>query len=244
MFIPLGESTLHSVFAAVVINEVYPKTDDVTQTWIELYNNGNEAVSMDRWRIENTFGNQSSFTLNASALIPGKSFFTLKQSQYGFTLNKEGDSIRLFDASNNKVDEQSYQGIIGYYQSMGRSTDGEGVWTNCTNPTQHSPNECIAPPPTATPLPTETPGPTMTPFPTDAPMIVSTVSATPGQILAISSENVDIMPTPTPTPTPAVKSQSFPYPKGIFVIVTIVIVWIIIIGTILLRRKRNKNEVT
>jgi hypothetical protein len=240
LLLPLISNGKNLIFATVVINEIYPKTEDISQTWIELYNNGNESVSLDRWKIENTSGNPTFFSLNASSIIPGKGFLTFPQSQYGFTLNKEGDTVRLFDASNNKVDEQSYQGIIGYYQSVGRSTDGAGVWTNCTSSTQNSSNNCIAPPPTTTPLPTETPGPTMTPYPTDAPMVVATsIVATPiAQLQSASTENN--LPLPTTTPTPATTTQPAAFPLAIVLFIIIVIIWIVIIGIIMWKKKTTK----
>lgn len=237
LFLPKVNENTNHIFGAVVINEVFPKTDDASQTWIELYNNGNDSVSLDRWSIENTFGTQQSFSLNASTIVPGKSFVILPQSQYGFTLNKEGDTLRLFDSSGTKVDEQSFFGIIGYYQSMGRSTDGEGIWTNCTNPTKNSSNNCIAPTPTATPIPTETPAPTMTPYPTNTPITASPVSANPTlpQTTSILPENSPLLPTITP---PIATSSQPAFPIAIVVLVLIIIVWIIIIGIIMWKKKR------
>lgn len=223
------------VQAAVVINEIFPKTQDITSTWIELYNSGTDPVSLDRWKIENNAGEQKSFMLNASVIIQPKSFLILSQPQYGFTLAKEGDTVRLIDASNNQADSQSYQSILGYNTSVGRSVDGGGVWADCTIATLNQSNSC-PPPPTPTPVPTAlpTPIPTNTPIPiptdTPAPMIIPTTIPTTvllptQQVLAAS------------TSTAAVPEGIISRNILVIGIVCIGLLWMIILAFIFIRRK-------
>jgi hypothetical protein len=230
--------------AAVVINEIFPKTNDVTQEWIELYNTGTETVSLDRWKIENNFGDQRSFTLNASVTIAGQSFLTLSQSQYGFTLNKEGDTVRLFDSSNSQVDNQNYQGILGYNVSVGRSTDGAGSWTICTVPTQNQPNKCPPPTPTPTALPTPIPSNTPIPLPTQTPTLPNTPTLIPsippiptGTVLAAVNETI-----PSSTPSSSDNIQ-FNIPKlGAMAVVGIGSVWAVVTIIILWTKKRQSHK--
>lgn len=161
------------VSAAVVVNEIFPKSADVTTTWIELYNTGPETISLDRWRLENN--SSGTYILNASAIISPNAFLTLYQPQTGLTFSIEGDAVRFFDHKNNLIDSQSYPGTLGYNTSIGRSTDGGAGWMTCApSPdyvaTPNKPNKC---PPPASPTATPTSAPTVTPTPSNTP------SATP-----------------------------------------------------------------
>ncbi len=71
LFLSLGRST---AFAAVVINEMYPKYADPAWEWVELYNTGSESVSLDRWKLAHTAGDGEPFILNASAVIQPHGF--------------------------------------------------------------------------------------------------------------------------------------------------------------------------
>lgn len=187
------------VFAAVIINEVLPRTDDPSTEFIELYNNGADSVSLDRWTLQNTNGTTKSFMFNASSIIQSKTFLTVYQSQSGISLNSGGDTVRLSNDKNNPVDSQSYIGTLGFNTPMGRSIDGAGVWTVCTTPaTPNQPNDCPAPTPAPTALPTQIPAatPTLepsptelpTPIPTDIPpVVIPTVPITPAVLGAIAT---------------------------------------------------------
>lgn len=177
--------TNSSAWAAVVINELLPKTEPATQEWIELYNTGSEPVSLDRWTIQNSAGVAKTSILNASAIIAPHGFLTFTGSQTDISFSIGGDTARLFDEKNNEVDSQSYPGILGYNTSMGRSSDGEGTWTVCTIPTYNMPNNCPQPSPTPTPIPTNTPSPTPTPLPTNT---LTPVRQTFGSLLPSPTE--------------------------------------------------------
>lgn len=182
------------VRAAVLINEIYPKTVDTTYEWVELYNTGVQSVSLDRWRLDHTTGDGKSFTLNASAIIQPHDFITLYGSQTAIAFSIDGDTVRLFDANNTLVDTKEYPGTLGYNTSMGRISDGGGGWAICTPippyaATPNQPNNCPpAPTPTATPIPTSAlPTPTLRPTATPTPAVLTLAS---------------ILPTPTPDATP------------------------------------------
>jgi hypothetical protein len=157
------------VHAAVVMNELLPKTEPATGEWVELYNTGSSPVSLDRWKIQNTTGFVQTFILNAGAIIPPRGFLTFNGSQTGISFSIQGDTVRLFDENNTEVDRQSYPSILGYNTSMGRSSDGDGPWVLCTTPTYNLPNNCPQPSPTPTPIPTSTPTPTPKPMATAIP---------------------------------------------------------------------------
>ena len=229
---------IETVFAAVVINEVLPKTDDVSGEWIELYNNGSDPISLDRWSISNTSGTTKTFMMNASATIQPKNFLLLNESQTGITLNKDGDTIKLLDEKNNAIDSQSYPGILGYNTSMGRTTDGAGVWATCTIPTPNQSNNC--PMPTSTPVP---PTPIPTVIPTPLPSLIPTLTITP----SLPHTPTTNPPTPIPLPTNVPPKQipmdnKLPLGQIVGILgVVLSAVWMIILITFALRRKRKSS---
>lgn len=210
--------------ATVVINEIFPKSADAKQTWIELYNTAAESVSLDRWKLEiNT--NSASFVFNASATIAPNGFLTIYQTQSGITMSTEGDTVLLFDDKNNLVDTQSYPGVLGYNTTMGRSPDGGAGWVICTPQpdyvaTPNKTNQC-PPPSTNTPTPYQTPTasvqqplgiritsiPTMTPVTTASTIDPSSSFAYPEILGSITRI------TPTPTPAPVNFFQTDVYKK-------------------------------
>lgn len=204
LFLSTGRST---VFAAVVINEIYPKYSDPAWEWVELYNTGSESVLLDRWKLDHTAGDAKSYILNASAAIQPHGFLTLFGSQTSINFNIEGDRVRLFDANGTLVDSQWYPGTLGYNTSMGRSTDGGEGWVICSpDPyaaTPNKPNNCPLPASTPTSIPTHTPtsvptsSPTLTPtsipIPTASPTSLFTSAGQPvqPQVLGLGDQSTD-----------------------------------------------------
>lgn len=143
---------LNPAQAVVVINEIFPKpVPDESAEWIELYNTGPDAISLGNWRLEDTSGNKSSYTLSASAQIPVGNILTLYQSQTSLILDNQGDTVNLYNPENNLVDSQSYSSTLGFNNSVGRSTDGSGTWTICREYTENHLNENYCPLPTSAP---------------------------------------------------------------------------------------------
>lgn len=187
-------SLLH---ATIVINEVLPKTQISSFQFIELYNNGSERVSLDRWKLELNSGEIKTYTMNASSIIEPHNFLTFCQTQTGFIFNTGGETMRLIDEKNSTIDTQSYPGILGYNTAMGRSSDGGGYWTICTVDTPNKSNNCPAPtitpiiptaiPPTSTPIPPPLDTPYFSPSPT---LIPSTPTQEPEQIVASPSPTI------------------------------------------------------
>jgi hypothetical protein len=239
-----------SAYAAVVINEIYPKYDAAWQ-WIELYNTGSERVLLDHWKLDHTAGDAKSYILNAGAIIQPRSFLTFFGSQTAINFSIEGDTVRLFDANGTLVDNQSYPGTLGYNTSVGRSTDGGDGWVICTpdppySATPDKPNNCPpAPTPTPTPIPTNTLTPTPTPLPTDTP--TPTLTPTPAQQTFGS-----LLPSPTetrvlgavdltsPTPTPDSTRLTLKIDKILaYQILLVAIAWGVIAVVAYVRRKKK-----
>ena len=232
------------VHASVVINEILPKIEDAKGSWIELYNNGSEPVSLDRWKIENTVGEVKTYTLNASAIIQSHGFLIFYNNDTGIPLNKSGDVVKLTDEKNTILDSQTYPGILGYNIAVGRTTDGGGIWVVCAFPTGGKTNNCLAPTETPT-LPTPIPIPTAIPEPTFAiPAASSTpeVISTPVTIVTTQA----IAPKVSPLASVAGTTTSVPDTdsnKRIGLVAMVIsITWIALLIGIFFHKRRIKTQ--
>src|SRR5450759_4214543 len=182
--------------AAVVINEILPiygDPRDPSMEWIELYSTdpGPDPKSLNGWILQNAAGDK--FHIGASPTISPHGFLTFTASQMNLSFSIHGDTVQLFDEKSTLIDSQSYPGILGYGNSMGRSVDGSGTWTTCTTATFNTNNNCPQPSPT----PTTTSYPTATPTPKP----IATATPTPAGQSPLGGA--------TPTLTPAPAQQTF-----------------------------------
>jgi hypothetical protein len=243
-FTPLA---LSPVYAAVVINEIFPKPTDPANQWIELYNTGTDSVSMNLWKLENSAGNN--FIIPADGIIPSKGFYTVSKSRTGIDLKADGDTVKLIDLNGTLVDSQSYQSTLGTNNSVGRSPDGGPGMTVCTTNTKNLPNDC--PTPTITPSPTPSPAPAATDAPVNTPLPQSgdippfVAASTPGKVLGASS----IIPSDTPTPTPDENVIQIPVPKTVVVsktlvwqIIAVALSWMILAILAKMNGRRNRRK--
>lgn len=251
---------VQSVHAAVLINEIFPKTDPANSAFVELYNNGSSRVDLHQWRLENVSSPATFYILNASSFIEPNGFLVFSRPQTGITFHINGDTVKFIDRWGTIVDNQSYLGTLGFNIAMGRSADGSGVWTFCTEATPGKQNVCPQPSPTATPtptpvMPTATPTPTPTPViihPTPTPTIISPLSTvkpvsssrvTFGQIAGIQTETSTITPTATPTATmpPLLEAYHFAVEKlMLFQVIAVLVGWTGIAIIAMIRKNRKK----
>ncbi len=104
------------VSASVVINEITWMGTAVSSTdeWIELYNNGFEAVDLTGWVLK---AQDDAPMINLSGSIPGNSFFLLERTDdttvptiiadliYTGALSNDGEVLILNNASGNEIDK-------------------------------------------------------------------------------------------------------------------------------------------
>ncbi len=140
-FLLFSVLTTLSASADVVINEVQssndltPITDDVGEAmdWVELYNNGGEAVSLTGWGLSDKVAKDPfkfKFPVGAS-IAAGEHLVVIcdkvakSKDHYvsGFSLGANGETLTLTDADTNKVDEITF-GMIPCDCSFGRAQDG------------------------------------------------------------------------------------------------------------------------
>ena len=189
---------------AVVINEFVA---NATPEWVEFQNTdlANDLL-MTYWLDDDAVFVEVDETGSPKFQLSGLNTTnpTYPFVQMTTVLNNTGDSVVLFDASGNVVDQFTYTDAQAAGVSMGRLPDGTGNFVVLESTSQGAPNGTPTPtdvPPTPTgvpPTPTEVPPtPTMEPSPTP-----TDVPPTP----------TDVPPTPTLEPTPEPTSQPSPTP--------------------------------
>jgi hypothetical protein len=136
--------------AAVTINEIMPSnTSYISPTWnfsgwIELYNNGAQAVSVSGWYLSDDADNPRKFRMpnHSSFTVPANGYIVvwcerndedLNGLQTNFKLDCEGGSLSLSDNSGNSVSTVSFPGQIKG-ASYARTVDGGGAWQHCATP--------------------------------------------------------------------------------------------------------------
>jgi len=248
--------------AAVIINEIFPKTESPVQSWVELYNTGNESVSLNLWKLDHTAGDAKSFILPAGMIIEKHQFLTLYQSQTAMTFSIDGDLVRLFNQDGALADQSWYTGTLGYNTSMGRSADGADGWVVCApDPyasTPNAANNCPpAPTPMATPVltPTPTPQPKADPAPRDTPTPTPRITPfRPPDITTVPTQQsfgsflpsptaaqvLGMVNTPIPTPTPGTNMFQFAVAKSTlaYILLGIAACALSLMLTLFLRRRR------
>ncbi len=143
-------------YDAVYISEVMVNPIDDNTEWVELYNDNNFTVSLQKWNIDD-IENGGSAPRQFSLDIPAKSYASLDISLSIF--NNDNDQVRLMDANNILKDS------INYTYSVQGKTLGKIFPTQSTicilEPSKNISNTyCFVPTPTLTPTPSHTLTPT------------------------------------------------------------------------------------
>lgn len=138
--------------AGLVINELVATTTEedaagVSLEWIELYNRGEEAVSLYGFSITDDPLAPRKWLLPPAWIAPGE-FFSIWATGYGrygeeihanFRLNRQGEYLGIYGPNLEVVDSlyfpEQYRGL-----SYGRSPDGGDEWVYFTTPTRGAPN--------------------------------------------------------------------------------------------------------
>lgn len=176
------------VFASITINEFLPNPSGPSSEdseWIELFNSDATPADVSGWKLDDEEGGSSPYVIASGSSIPATGFLVFEKSATNIALNNSGDTVRLFNLTGEIVDSHTYTSINEDI-SIGRTSDGSGSWTICTQFTKGASNSCSMP--SATPVPTSTP------------------TKTPTQTVVSSTSTPTSTKTPTPTkistPTP------------------------------------------
>jgi hypothetical protein len=97
----------------IIINEIFPspKGADSENEWIKLKNNGSKSISLLNWKIEDTVGVTTTYTIQ-NKTIEAQSFITLKRPQTKIILNNGGDCLKLIQPNNNILHSVCFENAI------------------------------------------------------------------------------------------------------------------------------------
>lgn len=176
--------TVNPVFAtgSVIINEFLPNPTSGND-WVELYNPTSNSISIGNWYLKDEATTHiADFSISTS--VAAGSYLAI---DVGSRLNKDNDTVTLYNNLNETIDSRIYSQNPGDNISIGRYPDGD-AWVNLQNPTKGNSNNSGNPVPTPTPTvapvltstssPTQTPTSTPTPKPTAAPSFTPTIKPT------------------------------------------------------------------
>ena len=118
----------------IFINEIMPAPEgpDDTNEWIELYNNNNFAVDISYWKLQDTKGAITNYTLPKNTILQSNGYLVLKRSQTKITLNNDEDVINLILPNGRIADSISYK-KASKNQSYSKTLSGF-TWTENTTP--------------------------------------------------------------------------------------------------------------
>lgn len=153
LFLLLTLHTLAAQSQTLIINEVMPANlgEAIDPSWnfggwIELYNPGNQNVSLTGMKVSDDKGH--SYTLTRShGSVPAKGFkniwFGHNDSEFAtqvdFKLNCDGGNICLVSSTGQTIDAVTYPESISHC-SWSRTTDGGTAWSYCAWPTSENSN--------------------------------------------------------------------------------------------------------
>lgn len=129
----LGTSTTayEAGTSEVILNEIFPAPPKGEEEWIELYNQGNDTVSLAGWIIKDASGR--TFAMSDDVTILPHGFLILKKSQTHLSLNNTGDTVMLLNPIGDAVDDTSYP-AAKISASWMRDENDDWDWTNRPTP--------------------------------------------------------------------------------------------------------------
>ncbi|MBI5733580.1 MAG: lamin tail domain-containing protein [Candidatus Kerfeldbacteria bacterium] len=131
--------------ASLTFSEIYPNPplSDQADEFIELFNNGDQAINLSGWIIKDEI---TAHTVNSqtwtSTIIEPKKFFILPRPKTGIALDNDGTEHLTLSSSDNKtILKISYTGPAAAGASYAKNEQGEWQWT--TQPTPGQLNKII-----------------------------------------------------------------------------------------------------
>jgi hypothetical protein len=126
------------------INELFSKSAlDGLDDWLEIYNPGDQEVSLDGLQLKDVNGN-TVWDFPAGTTIAAGGFLVIVCDDSGtglrtnFKLTSKGETIILQTKDGQVIDEVTYPAQEAD-QSWGRETDGSDKWKVFTSPTPNKP---------------------------------------------------------------------------------------------------------
>lgn len=107
---------------ALVINEIMYNSPGTDEEWVELYNNTDQPISLENWKINDDNGTHTPIVIPAGYTVAAYDYFTVEVatggafpftpdydgSGAGLALGNGGDAVRLYNADGILIDIVSY----------------------------------------------------------------------------------------------------------------------------------------
>ena len=213
-----------TVHGQVIISEVYPAPVTGESEWVELFNTGSTAVSLNGWKLQDKLSSPSDIFSFSSQIIEPQQFLVAELPSA--KLNNSADGVTLYTNDGSTADTMDYttsESAKSWQRTALNSTSYALTSpTKGSNSTQHSLLSATpTPQPSATPQSTVTPAPSPSSEPSPVPTSTSQTTATPvpGATPLTSTSPTPTptalpttQPTPTPTPSPSVPPVATPSP--------------------------------
>ncbi len=117
----------------IIINELLPNPEEENNEWIEIYNRGETTINLQNWKLNDNTNKKPYYFPNFN--LKEKHYKIFPRSETKIILNNDFDSLKLFDAYNNLLDEITYTNAPNK-QSYARGLNGKWFWTKTPSPTQ------------------------------------------------------------------------------------------------------------
>jgi hypothetical protein len=118
----------------ILINELLPSPEgsDEDNEWVELYNQNKEKVDLSGWKIKDSVGATTTFTIPQGTEIKALGFLLFYRNTTKIILNNDNDEISLIKPDLNVTDKVSYEkAVVG--QSYNRISNN-WVWSKTPTP--------------------------------------------------------------------------------------------------------------
>lgn len=115
----------------MIISEFLPNPigKDTDGEWIKLFNDAVVTVNLDGWQIKDASG--KTFSFKQTAINPGE-YLTLDYKTTKISLNNNGETLFLYNASGNLVDKAEYAGSAVEGKNLIRQNNGQFVFVGQT----------------------------------------------------------------------------------------------------------------
>ncbi|MCK5559649.1 MAG: lamin tail domain-containing protein, partial [Thermoplasmata archaeon] len=108
---------------------LYDYSDD---EWVELYKYGAQPVDISGWNISDSSAKR--YSIATGVIIAPNGFYLMFGSNQSLSLNNNGDTIKLLNATDSILDTYTYTSSYDDI-SIGRRPDGTDNWTEFNEPT-------------------------------------------------------------------------------------------------------------
>jgi len=118
----------------IKINEIFPNPlgNDLDGEFIELWNSGAERANLASWIMRDSSAS-GKYQFKDDFWLEPDSFFAIKRTESGLTLNNDNDTVKLFNDVDKLMEEASYGGAIES-ASYARGENGKWFWTTRVTP--------------------------------------------------------------------------------------------------------------